>query len=582
MTEANARPTDGAGAPERDESWCAEEQIHDLVALMKDWSRRYPDRVWLFEPWPGPAGRPDGDNGAWTWAQAAAEALALASWIEETLPARGRNISILSRNRAHWILADLAIMASGNVTVPIFTTQSADITRYIVEFSEIDILFVGEAENWQKVRDVIPDHVTIVRLPQTPDVDADHDWSDLLQKYHGRQPAYAGRSDDVVTIVYTSGTTGVPKGVMHTHHSLIAPMLRSTEPLEIERFPRFLSYLPLSHLAEREQIFAMSLVQCGSISFMEKRTTLLRDMRQARPTFFFGAPRVWEQFQQEILASFGGRAAFEAAYAADAATTAQTARAFLGFEDVKVLLSGSAPISRSLLEFYESLGFTLLEGFGQTEAMGLMCTRRDVMRLGSIGKPVDGIEARLSHEGELLVKGDGFSPGYFKDPEKTAETFVDGWVHTGDRARVDEDGFYYITGRIRDYFKTIHGKYVAPLPMEDAFAKQAEVDQRCLLGRGYSKTVMICTLSQAGRNAAPEDLSQRLSQRAEAINAGVEKHARIGAVIVADEEWAIDNGFLTTTLKLKRDRVETVYGELAEKLALQSAEQKRILVALRP
>jgi len=242
----------------------------------------------------------------------------------------------------------------------------------------------------------------------------------------------------------------------------------------------------------------MSLVMGGSVEFLERRETLIAELRAARPTFFFGAPWVWEQLSHAILQDFGGREAFEAACLADRPAAVARARAFLGFQDIDSLLCGSAPISRSLLEFFEGLGFVVLEGFGQTEAMGLICTTATHPRLGSIGKPLEGVEAKITKEGELLVRAEGLSPGYFRDPERTAETFRDGWVHTGDRARVDVDGFYYITGRIKDYFKTIHGKFVAPGPIEDAFARLALVDQRCLLGRGFSKTVMVCTLSPTG------------------------------------------------------------------------------------
>ncbi|MFE1602847.1 AMP-binding protein [Methylobacterium sp. ID0610] len=542
-----------------------------LPGLLKRWRRDHPDRIWLSE-------REGGGIRIWTWAEAAQEALAIGAWLEERLGGRGKRVAILSRNCAHWMLADLAITAAGHVTVPIFTTQSADIARYILDFAEVDILILGAAENQEKVRAVLPDRVAAMRLPGARAIAAAFDWDDIAGAYRGREPAHVPDADDLASIIFTSGTTGLPKGVMHTHRSLVVPMIRAREPLRMPMFPRFISYLPLSHLAEREQIFVMSLLQGGSVRFLERRETLLRDLRETRPTFFFGAPRIWEQLQHAILLEFGGPDAFAAALADDPAETARRARRFLGFDDVDFLLSGSAPISSALLAFYARIGLVILEGFGQTEAMGVMCNSMEERRLGSIGKPVSGVEAKLSAEGELLIRAEGFSPGYFKDPEQTARTFVDGWVHTGDRARVDADGFYYITGRIKEYFKTIHGKFVAPVPLEDAFAGLPEIDQLCLLGRGYSKTVMVCTLSPAGRTADREGLAAALKARAAAVNAGAEKHAHLGGVIVSLREWTIDNGFLTTTLKIKRDSVETEYGERARELAREAAERKQILV----
>ena len=544
--------------------------VGTLPGLLGHWAKTIPEKLWLTET-------VNEARREWSWARAADEVFAISAWLEARI-GHGKKAAILSRNRAHWMLADLAIMASGNVTVPIFTTQTPELTRYILDFADVEILFLGESDNWHKVRDSVPPNITVVCFPDLSQEDGALDWNDILAVNFGQTPGYASRPDDLATIVFTSGTTGHPKGVMHTHHTLISPMERSTAALKVEHFDRFMSYLPLSHLAEREQIFAMSLVCAGSVNFMENRTTMLRDMRATRPSFFFGAPRVWEQLQQVVFQSFGGVEPYQAAYRLDSATTASKVRDLLGLGEAKSLLSGSAPISRALLQFYRDIGLTIIEGFGQTEAMGLTCTTHDMMRLGSIGKPVEGTEATISQDGELLVKTADCAIGYYKNPEATAATFVDGWVHTGDKARMDEDGFYFITGRMKDYFKTIHGKFVAPVPIEDAFAKIPHIDQRCLLGRGYSKTVMVATLTPDINLESRQTLREAITGHVDVINKSLEKHARIGAVIISGGEWLIENGFLTTTLKLKRDRVEAAYGELAQALALEAAQQGKTLI----
>ena len=213
--------------------------------------------------------------------------------------------------------------------------------------------------------------------------------------------------------------------------------------------------------------------------------------------------------------------------------------------------------------------------------MGPIVSSAESRRVGSIGKAMPGVEVRLSEKDELQVKAAGCSPGYYKMPEKTAETFVDGWVYTGDKARVDEDGFYYITGRVKDYFKTIQGKFVAPTPMENIFAENPHTEQICLLGRGYSKTVMISVLSDLAQQQPREDIEAALRERVDAVNAEVDKHARIGAVIIATEPWSIGNGILTPTMKIRRERVEALFGEQAADLARKSAEQGQILLAWR-
>ena len=210
--------------------------------------------------------------------------------------------------------------------------------------------------------------------------------------------------------------------------------------------------------------------------------------------------------------------------------------------------------------------------------MGLIANTADEYRVGSIGKPAPGVEYKLSEVDELLVKTDGLSPGYYNMPEKTAELHQNGWLHTGDKARVDEDGFIYLTGRVKDYFKTIQGKFVAPAPIEGAFADNDYTEQICLLGRGYSKTVMVCVLSALAQQQDRTVVEGALGEQAAAVNGSVEKHARIGAVILSSEPWTIDNEVLTPTLKIRRERVEERFGELAQRLAREAAERGELLV----
>ena len=238
----------------------------------------------------------------------------------------------------------------------------------------------------------------------------------------------------------------------------------------------------------------------------------------------------------------------------------------------------ASPTPPALIEWFGKFGLLLLEGFGQTEAMGLIANSKAERRIGSIGKPLDGVEHRLSEKDELLVRAEGLSPGYYKSPEKTAELIQNGWLHTGDKARVDEDGFIFLTGRVKDYFKTIHGKFVAPAPIESAFADNDYTEQICLLGRGYSKTVVVCVLSNLAQKQETQTVEAALRDQAAKVNARVDKHARIGAVIIATEPWTIENEVLTPTLKIRREKVEGRFGERAQELAHRAAEQGEIFV----
>ncbi len=523
-----------------------------------------PQQVWLRD-------RKGDDFTEWNWSDARAEFNAAAAWLERRYGASQANMVLLSRNRAHWFLADLAVIGSGNVTIPIFTTLAPSIAKYIFEFTEARVLILGEADNWATVRDVLPDSIDIITLPGV-EIDMPHTrWEDLVSECAGLQPQYQPNHDDLITMVFTSGTTGVPKGVMQTHDSMILPMERGRQIFELKGDARFLSYLPLSHIAERQLVMVQSLMYAGSVTFNESLATLLRDMADTRPNFFFGAPRVWEQLQQGILAQFGSQETLDAALAADHDGVGLRVRTLLGLNDAGFLLTAAAPTPPALIRWYSELGLEVMEGFGQTEIMATAVCSKERRKIGSIGPLLDEVEVKITDEGEILFKADGAAVGYYKMPEKTAETFVDGWVHTGDKGYIDDDGFIFLTGRVKDYFKTIQAKFVAPTPIENSFAKNEWTEQLCLLGRGYSKTVMVCVLSEAAQNVDKSDLEQALIDQAVDVNRSIDKHARIGAVIISKEPWTIENTMLTPTLKIRRDEVEDRFGERARELAHEAA-----------
>ncbi|MGI9590860.1 MAG: AMP-binding protein, partial [Myxococcota bacterium] len=547
---------------------------HEACTTVMDhldrWVEECPERTWLKD-------RQGDDFTEWSWRAARDELQAVAAWLESEYGDSGRRFALLSRNRAHWMLADMAIIASGNVTVPIFTTQSVETTRYILDFAEVEVLFLGEAENWGKIAPILPERVKIVALPGVEPAQPHLRWEDLHVEHRGRRAQHRCQRDELLSLVFTSGTTGVPKGAMQTHDSMVIPMERARRVFSMRQHPRLLSYLPLSHIAERQLVWIQSLIHCGEITFNESLPHLVRDMAATRPTYFFGAPRVWEQLQQGILAQFGSQEALDRALEEDAQGVGERVREMLGLQDPDYLLTAAAPTPAALIHWYERLGIPLTEGYGQTEAMVLIANSPEDRRIGSIGKPVEGVDVKIAESGELLCRAEGLSPGYYNMPEKTAETFVDGWVHTGDKARVDEDGYYYITGRVKDYFKTIQAKFVAPAPIEGEFAKNQWVEQQCLLGRGYSKTVMVCVLSGIAQQQERSAVEQALRAQADEVNGTVEKHARIGAVIVSSEPWSIENGILTPTLKIKRDTVEERFGERAQTLAHDAAVQGQLL-----
>ncbi|EAQ96975.2 Long-chain acyl-CoA synthetase (AMP-forming) [Congregibacter litoralis KT71] len=541
-----------------------------LPQFLDHWADTRGDKIWMRDL------REEASDD-YSWSQARDQINAVAAALEARF-GHGHNMIILSRNRPHWFMADLAIIRSGNVTVSMFTTLPPATAEYVAGFTDAKVIFVGESPNWEAVRPVLPEGITLVALPGV-ELEGDHlTWDELLAEGQGKDISYECAPDDMMSLVFTSGTTGMPKGVIQTHDSNIIPIRRFTTAFGLRDQPRYFSYLPLSHIAERQIVEYSSLYFCGEVNFNESLEHVLRDLQRTRPHMFFGPPRIWEQFQQAVIGKFGGQEALEAALKEDAEGIGKLVLDTMGLGEVEFCLAAAAPTPPPLIHWWESLGLKLMDGFGQTEAMGVIVSGEGTRRVGSIGKPLGEVEYKITEEGELAVRADGCTPGYYKQPEKTAELLRDGWLHTGDKARVDEDGFIYITGRVKDYFKTIQGKFVAPPPIEGMFANNPYIEQQCLIGRGFSKTVMIAVLTDAAQKEDRETVEASIRESVAAINAEIEKHARIGAVIVSAEPWTTENEVLTPTLKIKRDKIDERFGELGEALARQSAEQGELLV----
>jgi long-chain acyl-CoA synthetase len=544
--------------------------LNTLPELVAQRAEQTPEQIWLRD-------LSEDASDDYSWSEAHQQISAMAAMLEQRF-GQGEKMVLLSRNRAHWVMADLAIIASGNVTVSMFTTLPGATAEYIFELTQAKVVFVGETSNWEQIVAVLPQDVLLVTLPGVELEQPHEKWEDLLAQYAGKAPAYQCQPDDMISLVFTSGTTGMPKGVIQTHNSNLIPIRRFTTLFGLADNPRYFSYLPLSHIAERQIVEFSSIVVGGEIYFNESMDKLARDLPRARPHVFFGPPRVWEQLQQAVIGKFGGKDALEAALAQDKAGVGQLILEGLGLNEVEYCLTAAAPTPPALIHWWDELGLTLMEGFGQTEAMGVILSTHEHRRVGSIGKPIGEVQFKITAQGELAIKADGCTPGYYKQDDKTAELIQDGWLHTGDKVRVDEDGFIYITGRVKDYFKTIQGKFVAPPPIEGAFAKNPHAEQQCLLGRGFSKTVMIAVLTDEAQASSEEEVAESILATIREINDEIEHHARIGAVIISREPWSIENEVLTPTLKIRREKVEERFAELAEKLARSSAEQRELLL----
>lgn len=530
------------------------------------WAASQPDLPWLLEPWS------TGERSI-TWAEGAATVHAAAAWIAGKVLQPGARVGLLSANSAHWMLADCAIMASGNVTVPIFTTMNAETVEYAAEFAGIEMLVLGNSANWENIRSVLPSGITVILLPGAPGVPDAITWDHVVEE-GGQLPAPTQPdANAMATIVFTSGTTGKPKGVMHSLASLREAALGMGEVAGTKAGCRFLSYLPLPHLAERVVVEHHAMIYGGTVYFNESQDSFLADLRNAEPTFLLGVPRIWEKLQQGVLAHLVSMDELEEARrSGTVAAISDKVRAFLGLGAIEYVLTSTAPTPAPLKAWYDEVGVVLYDGYGQSEILPVCGNRPGNRKLDSIGTAAGGVDIKIADDGEILARGGGTALGYYNDTEKTAETFeAGGWVHTGDRGRIDDDGHVYITGRVKEIFKTARGKYVAPAPIEGRFLESVLVEQACLTGMGLAQTVMIAVLSESAREASVDDLGRQLIDWSETINASLEKHERIGALIVSHTPWSQENEVLTHTLKIKRDAVESLY----QKELIEAGERLR-------
>ncbi len=532
------------------------------------WERVQPDAVWLVQP------IGNGQVREYTWRQALDEARRMAAWLRSLGLPPNSNLALLAKNTAHWIICDFAIWMAGHTTVPIFPTLNAASVRQILEHSEAKLLFVGKLDAWESQRPGVDEALPLVRLPLSPETRGER-WEDVVARQAPVEGSPTRRSEEIATIVYTSGSTGVPKGAMISFAAMIRAGIcqQSAAARGGWNFgpdDRGLSYLPLAHCYERVLVEIGSLLMGSRIYFVERLDTFVEDLKRARPTLFQSVPRLWQQFFLGVSAKVPPeKLARSLKIPILGWVVKRKVLDGLGLRHCKVAVSGSAPIAPELLHWYRSLGLELLEGYGMTEDFA--CSHGSIggkVRVGYVGPPLPGVEARLSEEGEVLVKSPGAMTGYFKQPELTAEAFTpDGFFRTGDRGEYDSEGRLRITGRVKELFKTSKGKYVAPVPIENLLMQHPRIEAACVSGAGHPQPHALVMLSPEGRLLASGDqrgeLEGELSALLRKVNEELNGYEALAFIAVVKDSWTIENGFLTPTLKLKRARIDETYGGLS-------------------
>jgi long-chain acyl-CoA synthetase len=361
--------------------------------------------------------------------------------------------------------------------------------------------------------------------------------------------------------LYTSGTTGNPKGVMHTHYAHAYSLLTVMEALgETLHNEVFFSYLPLSHIAERMVVEYCGIFTGGTIYFPESLQTFSKDLQAAQPTIFLAVPRIWEKFREEILKKIPpARLSFLLGLPLFGSLLRNVLKKKLGLSRVRFALSGASPLHPSLPVFFGQLGITIQEAYGMTENMALATiNRKHSVRIGTVGQSYTGVELVIGAQNEILTKSPATMLGYYKEPELSAACFENGFLKTGDEGRLDADGYLTITGRIKDLFKTSKGKYVAPAPIEKLLMEHTLFAQVCVVGSGQSGALALCVLT-IGEPTDRSELNARLSAIRSRVNQQLELHEQLVKLVMVAEEWTIANGFITPTLKIRRSVMDTHY-----------------------
>jgi long-chain acyl-CoA synthetase len=524
---------------------------------------------------------------------------------------KGDRVAILSENRPEWTITDFAALSIGAVTVPIYSTQTADQTSFILNDSGARVIAVSTRPQLDKVLSIrqqtpienalvmdgvetaraVPMQSLMLQGPTAPDAEFD-------------ECAAAISPDDLATIIYTSGTTGEPKGVMLTHGNMTSNIQCSLEGFDIgEKEEVSVSFLPLSHVTARHVDFAL-LYRGVVLAYCAEITQLPKVLTEVQPNIFVGVPRVYEKIRQQVIAQTAspvknaiyrwalnvGRAHRDEILNQIRPTSREWKLANrLVFSKVRAgmggkaeqFISGGAPLGRELVEWYADIGICIHEGYGLTETSPVIAVNNPkAHKLGTVGKPLSNVEVSIADDGEVLVRGPSVFKGYWNKPEQTDLAFVDGWFKTGDIGGVDSDGYLSITDRKKDLIKTSGGKFIAPQPIENSLKLNPLIGTVVVLGdRRKFPAVLISPhfpVLEDWARANKIDFSSRVDlvshpkvqalyeSIVDELNSGLARFEKMKRVLLVSDEFSPSDGTMTHTFKLRRRGIEEKYRRLID------------------
>jgi long-chain acyl-CoA synthetase len=539
----------------------------------------------------------------------------------------GDRVAIISENRPEWSFVDLAILSLRAVNVPIYTTQAVEQIRYILENSGAKMLFISGKKIWNHAENAIRsveqlENVIFFDAAERPqdesraitlaDVEARGDEHSRIDPDVVDRSLSEIKAEDLATIIYTSGTTGEPKGVMLDHGNFVSNIDGVSKTLPIRPTDRSLAVLPLSHIFERT-VFYVLCSNGVSIHYCAAFDQIATHLQEVKPTIMTAVPRLFEQVYHKIVKkgkAAGGWKTKLFDWALDVGQQYWTAKdnnesvspvlaakqaiasrlVFSKWREgvgghLRFFVSGGAPLSKKLSYAFWAAGIPILQGYGMTEACVTSSNRPDDNKVGSIGRPFEGVEMKIAEkDSEILVRGRNVMVGYYNNPEATAAVIDDeGFYHTGDVGYVDEDGHFFITDRIKDLFKLSNGKYVAPLQVESLLKQSPFVSQAIVVGSGRKQVGALIVPDWESLKEALKDSGIDLDRRREELcddpivvkmvqrdavdlSRELNDHERVKRVYLLPREFSIDKGEMTPTLKIKRGVIDEKYSEAIDEI----------------
>ncbi len=544
------------------------DKFETLLDCLDHWATTQPNKVYFTQPFSTEK------TVDYTWGQVADQVNRMAAYLQSLNLPEKTHIGILGKNSAHWIMADLAIWRAGHVSIPLYPTLNAETAEYVLENSDSKMIFIGKMDElWRVVEKGIPTSMPTITLPLAPQLAHAKKWDDIVAATAPTQHPVKRSKDEMATMLYTSGSTGKPKGVMISFNAMISALRGTSKVMSFSNTDRMISYLPLAHAAERAILETGSLFYGFHVYFSFGLDSFIQDLQRARPTLFFSVPRLWTKFYNGICGKIPlgvQQVIFRIPILSGLFKKFLLKK--LGLSEVRMALSGSAPLAPALMSWYRNLGLDLLEGYAMSENFAYShCSLPGKVRVGYVGNTYPGVECKISEVGEVLVKSPCNMMGYYKNPELTAQSYTeDGFLKTGDMGVIDDQGRLKITGRVKELFKTSKGKYIAPVPIENRLNGHELIEAVCVTGPSFPQPFALVMLPLEEHKQVEQNPSEAARVESEMtellnhVNGQLEAHEKLSCIVVVKDLWTMENGFLTPTMKIKRNVIEENYLPKAE------------------